>query len=277
MRTLLNILWHFPFLGFLSSLVYAIFGALMCCTIIFIPIGLGWLQFAKFLLAPFSFAMISRSDYEMITGEKHNEAYGMFSIIIRVLYFPFGCLAAVAAVFIIAAEFLSVVGIPCGIVCAKSFNTIFNPIGKVCVPKAVADEIERMKSAELVGKYMDRNSNVQANSDSISLNAKMLADEERVQKGGRPKVRQLDDERLSEIIGNAEMYNAELVEQCRHEMEIRRKSEDLCEKVAGFGEDKLHEILADTGLYSDELVYCCQKEYDRRAEKHPKDLESVQK
>ena len=53
MNGCLNILWHFPFFGFLFALFYALFGAILCCTVILYPVGLGFFQIARFLLTPF--------------------------------------------------------------------------------------------------------------------------------------------------------------------------------------------------------------------------------
>lgn len=267
MGCLLNILWHFPFMGFLFALFYALGGLIMCCTIILIPIGLGWLQFARFLLSPFSCAMVSRSDLERLTGEKQNSAMATFSLVIRILYFPFGCIAAFFMIFTIAFEFLSIIGIPCGMVWAKSFGTIFNPVNKVCVPKAVADEIERMKSADTLSKYTGRSSrgNDGSQSADVARLVSVLEQRERVHEAEqRPQVRMFDDAHLQEIVDNPEMYNAELVAQSRREIEIRRKSESLKEKVAGFDDGKLREVISSSGMYAEELIYCCQQEFDCR-------------
>ena len=275
MGCLLNILWHFPFFGFIFALLYAIFGVIMCCTVILLPIGLAWFQIAKFMLAPFSSAMVSRSDYEMITGKKQNEAYAAFSLVIRILYFPFGCIAAFFSVFNIAFGFLSIVGIPIALVHTKLFKTYFNPIGKICVPKVVGDEIERRKSAEILNKYTGRNSNKPqcvpvVSSDAVSIVEDYFPKEE------RPQVRRFDDARLEEIVNNPDMYNAELVAQCRREIEIRVKSESLSEKVAGFDDGKLREIMSSVGVYADELIYSCEKEYDRRAQLRREEMERAQ-
>ena len=60
MRTLGNILWHFPFLGFVTATLYWLFGALLTLTVIAAPIGLGLMEYGKFLFFPFGHAMISR-------------------------------------------------------------------------------------------------------------------------------------------------------------------------------------------------------------------------
>lgn len=153
MRTLLNIIWHFPFFGFLLALWYAILGVLFCCTIILLPIGLGYLHFARFLLSPFSSAMVSKSDLAKLTGKRSNAAVSAYSTVIRIVYFPFGLLNAIGAILLIAVQFVSLIGIPCGLVWAKGLATIFNPVNKIRVPKVVADEIRRLKEQGQLDKY----------------------------------------------------------------------------------------------------------------------------
>ena len=48
MRSLANILWHFPFLGFLRALGTAFVALFFIVTIIGAPVGIGLLQLAKF-------------------------------------------------------------------------------------------------------------------------------------------------------------------------------------------------------------------------------------
>ena len=86
MRTLGNILWHVPFLGFLSALGTFLIGGLLVITVIGAPLGLGLIQLSKFLLTPFSSAMISKKDLKA----DQNKLWQTFGIIVRILYFPFG-------------------------------------------------------------------------------------------------------------------------------------------------------------------------------------------
>lgn len=148
MRTLGNILWHVPFLGFLSALGTFLIGGLFVITVIGAPIGLGLIQLSKFLLAPFSNSMISKSDIQA----DQNAAWKTFGIIVRILYFPFGLFLAVVTVFQIAGLFVTIVGIPVALVLAKSLGTYFNPVNKTCVSKAVADEVASRKAKEQVDK-----------------------------------------------------------------------------------------------------------------------------
>ncbi len=156
MRTFGNIIWHFPFLGFLQSLAYAIGGVFWCITIIGIPLGMGLFQLSLFTLSPFSKRLVSRHDLEMITGEKQEDVIKGWFFIVRVLYFPLGLLMAIATIFIIIAQFISIIGIPCGIVESKALATIFNPVNKKCVPIAIAEEIERRKANNVLDKYEKR-------------------------------------------------------------------------------------------------------------------------
>lgn len=150
MRTLGNILWHVPFLGFLSALGTFLIGGLLVITVIGAPLGLGLIQLSKFLLTPFSSAMISKKDLKA----DQNKLWQTFGIIVRILYFPFGLFLAVVIIFQIAGLFISIIGIPVALVLAKSLGTYFNPVNKTCVPKAVADEVASRKAKEHVDKHL---------------------------------------------------------------------------------------------------------------------------
>ena len=65
MKTLGNILWHFPFLEFVNALLTFLLGGLLVITVIGAPIGLGLIQLSKFLLAPFSSSMVNKKDLNM--------------------------------------------------------------------------------------------------------------------------------------------------------------------------------------------------------------------
>lgn len=151
MRTLANILWHVPFLGFLSALGTFLIGGFLVITIIGAPIGLGLIQLSKFLLTPFSSVMVDRRDLK----GSHNQLWDAFGGIARVLYFPFGLILAIVTIFQIAGLFLSVVGIPLALVLAKSLSTYFNPVSKICVPRAVAQDMAKRKAEMQVDRYLN--------------------------------------------------------------------------------------------------------------------------
>lgn len=148
MRTLGNILWHVPFMGFLSALVTFLIGSLFVITVVGAPIGLGLIQLSKFLMAPFSNAMIDKKDIKA----DQNPAWKIYGKIIRIIYFPFGLFLAVVTIFQVAGLFITIVGIPVALVLAKSLGTYFNPVNKTCVSKAVADEVSSRNAKAQVEK-----------------------------------------------------------------------------------------------------------------------------
>ena len=150
MKSLGNILWHFPFLGFVNALFTFLLGGLLVITVVGAPIGLGLIQLSKFLMAPFSHAMIDKKEL----NEDQNALWKSFGFIIRIVYFPFGLFLAVVTIFEIAGLFISIVGIPVAMVLAKSLSTFFNPVNKKCVPVAVADELTKRKAQEQVEKQL---------------------------------------------------------------------------------------------------------------------------
>jgi len=141
MRIFANIIWHFPFFGFISALLTFILGGLLVITILGAPIGFGLIQLSFFLLTPFSKEMVSRDDLEI----QQNKIWKTYGFIIRILYFPFGLLLALIVMIQIGLLFLTIIGIPVALVLAKSLSTYFNPVNKKCVPRIVASEIEKKK------------------------------------------------------------------------------------------------------------------------------------
>jgi uncharacterized membrane protein YccF (DUF307 family) len=152
MRPLGNILWHIPFLGFLSALGTFLLGGLLVITVIGAPIGFGLIQLSKFLLAPFSNSMVDGNDL----NQDQNQLWKSFGFIIRILYFPLGLFLAIVVIFQIVGLFVTLIGIPIALVLAKSLSTYFNPVNKTCVPKAVANELEQRKAKEQVERHLGK-------------------------------------------------------------------------------------------------------------------------
>lgn len=236
MRTLGNIIWHFPYFGFIQSICYALGGLFWCLTIIGIPLGMGLFQLSLFMLAPFDRGLVSKSDLELLTGEKQDTFMKGWAIIIRILYFPFGLMMAFGTIFIIAAQFVTLIGIPCGLVEAKAFSTIFNPINKKCVPRAVAEEIERRKASNALSKYT-KTQNAQA-SVQVSASA-TLAAETNTQKQVTSdavtdeflrKAEAKTDEELKVLLQNKDDYNPQL---------IKAAEKVLLERITGGSKPKV--------------------------------------
>lgn len=142
MKTLGNILWHIPFLGFITAILVSLFGLLLTATVVAAPIGLGLIQYGKFLFAPFGHAMVSKSELDI----KQNVAWKAYSTIIMILWLPFGLVLCLVAIVQIVGMFISILGIPVALVVAKSLGTYFNPVNKKCVAQAVVAEIDRQKA-----------------------------------------------------------------------------------------------------------------------------------
>ncbi len=155
MRTLGNILWHFPFLGFITAEITFIIGTLLVITVVGAPIGLGLIEFSKFLLSPFSKAMVNKKDLDI----KQNEKWEKFGFVVRVVYFPFGLFFVIAGALQAIFLALTIVGIPVAIIIAKSLPTYFNPINKKCVARVVADELEKKKAKQELDSYTSNNEN----------------------------------------------------------------------------------------------------------------------
>lgn len=137
MKTLGNILWYFPFLGFIDAVAVYLLGLILTATVIAAPIGLGLMEFGKFLFAPFGHAMVSKSDLNI----EQNQLWKAYSTIIMFIYLPFGLILAALAVVQVFFLFISIIGIPVALVVAKSLGTFLNPVNKKCVRSAVADEL----------------------------------------------------------------------------------------------------------------------------------------
>ena len=148
MRTLGNILWHFPFFGFLTAVFYWLLGLLLTALLVTAPIGLGLMEFGKFLLAPFGQAMVNKEDLQT----QRNGAWQAYSTIVMILYLPFGVIFVIVSAIHAATLCISIVGIPVALVIAKSLGTLLNPVNKVCVSAAVAEELERRKAGDDIAR-----------------------------------------------------------------------------------------------------------------------------
>ena len=148
MRALGNVLWHLPFLGFVSATVTYLFGLLLTATVIAAPIGLGVMELGKFMFLPFGRAIVKKSD----VVEHRSTAWQTYSTVIMIVYLPFGLVLSVVAALQVLLLCVTIIGIPVGIVVAKSISTYFNPVNKKCVSQAVADELDRRKAQALLDR-----------------------------------------------------------------------------------------------------------------------------
>jgi uncharacterized membrane protein YccF (DUF307 family) len=148
MRTLGNILWHVPFMGFVTATFTYLAGLILTLLVIPAPIGLGLMEYGKFLFAPFGRAMVSKAELNI----EQNAYWKTYSGIVIVIYFPFGLLYAIMAAIQAAFLAMTILGIPAALVIAKSLGTFLNPVNKKCVHIAVKEELERRHAQAIVSK-----------------------------------------------------------------------------------------------------------------------------
>lgn len=72
---------------------------------------------------------------------------------------PFGVIGFLSGVIQAIVLAITIIGIPLAIIVVKSLGVYFNPVGKVCVPISVGDEIRRRKENEEVKKYLGETDN----------------------------------------------------------------------------------------------------------------------
>ena len=150
MKNVLNIIWHFPFLGFVWASFLYLIGLLLTLTVIASPLGIGYMELAKFLFAPFTRTLVDKSDL----SADQNIARKTYSTIIKIIWIPFGCIIALSALICGIVNLCTIIGIPVGIVYLKSLGAWFNPVNKKCVLNEVGEEIQRRKAQKEIEKHL---------------------------------------------------------------------------------------------------------------------------
>ena len=147
MRLLFNIVWWVLF-GWLVALIFYVLGIVLALLVVTAPIGLGLMEYGKFLLAPFSTEMISEAKFQL---DAENLAWKAYSGIVMIVYvLCAGIWLALGVALSAFAQAITIVGLPNAYVLAKSLGTVFNPVGKKCVSKAVSDELKRRAASQKV-------------------------------------------------------------------------------------------------------------------------------
>ncbi len=260
MKVFLNILWYFPYFGFLLAIPTAIGGLLLCLTIVGIPLGLGMLQIAKFLLAPHTYELVSQKDISAAKGEERNQLWVVFSTIVRILYFPIGLFVAIAYIFDAIICFITIIGIPNGLVMVKLIPAVFNPVGKVCVGGAIARKIREDKEQKEVNGYFGN-----TQSENTSSATPVSKESWIPEKPDTP--RYYTDAKIDEVIANAKLYRPEIIEECIKEKEIRANIDETLPEIEAMPEEKLKEIVNSADTYSPLIVRCAEIILERLVER----------
>ncbi len=135
-------------MGFITATFTYLGGLILTLLVIPAPIGLGLMEYGKFLFAPFGRAMVSKTELNI----EQNAYWKTYSKIVAIIYFPFGLLYAVMAATQAAFLAMTILGIPAALVIAKSLGTFLNPVNKKCVHIAVQEELERRHAQAIVSK-----------------------------------------------------------------------------------------------------------------------------
>lgn len=146
MSVLFNVIW-FIIIGWWSALCFFILSGVFAITIIGIPIAEALLQFAKLNAFPFGKEIIKETE---LKGKANVSTFRkVVGIILNIIWFPIGL--CFTLIFIVAAilAFITIIGIPVGIVYIRMGQFLLFPIGAKVVSKkqayasAVANELEK--------------------------------------------------------------------------------------------------------------------------------------
>ena len=145
MRILGNIIWFFM-AGWILAILTYLSGLILTILVVTAPVGLGLMEYGKFLFLPFTHDMV-RKNKGSITDAVHM-TYQTYANIVKVIYIiVFGIWLFIGGIFTVIGQFITIIGIPCAIVLAKSLGTIFNPVDKVCISHDLAEELRRRVAA----------------------------------------------------------------------------------------------------------------------------------
>jgi uncharacterized membrane protein YccF (DUF307 family) len=135
MTSLINIIW-FVFGGFLLGIIWYIVGFVFYITIIGIPIGRVCFEFGKLSMFPFGKEIIRETELKgsnNVSGIKK-----VFHVIINIIWMPIGIVFTLVYFILGIASFITVIGIPIGIVYVRMGKFLLFPVGARVVSKKQA-------------------------------------------------------------------------------------------------------------------------------------------
>lgn len=157
MKMIGNLLWHIPCCGFLLAGACFLVGTILTLMVWAAPVGLGLMEYGKFLTAPFSYRMISKDDWKAMRGETTNTVIGAYSAVVSLVYvILFGWWLAIGAALMSFLLCCTVIGIPCAMVVLSSIPVLLSPVGKMCVDELEATAMETAKMNRMMAGGMPR-------------------------------------------------------------------------------------------------------------------------
>ena len=146
-----NFIWFVVF-GWWQALVYLVLAAVFAVTIVGIPIAKSLLQFTRPLAFPFGKEIVRET--ELKGSDNVSALRRVFGAIVNVIWLPFGIVLAAVNVASGILSFISIFGIPNGVVYFRAARFVVWPIGAKCVTKkqafaaAAAREVEKVMKKE---------------------------------------------------------------------------------------------------------------------------------
>ena len=149
MSALGNLIW-FVFGGEVLALFWFIVSGLFYLTIIGAPIGKACFEFAKLSAFPFGKEIIKETE---LNGEQNiSRSKKTINKILNIFWFPVGITLTVVYFILGIISFITIIGIPVGVIYVRMGKFLLFPFGVRTVSKkqayssAVVNEIERRKN-----------------------------------------------------------------------------------------------------------------------------------
>ena len=146
MSALGNVIW-FVFGGAILALFWLIIAAAFAITVIGLPIARACLEFAKLSAFPFGKEIIR--DTELKGTNNVSDLAKIVNIVLNIVWFPIGLFLTVVYLVYGIISFITIIGIPTGIVYVRMGKFLLFPVGARVVSKkqayasAVANELEK--------------------------------------------------------------------------------------------------------------------------------------
>ena len=132
MRTILNILWNVPGLGFVAAFFWVLAGLLMAITIIGLPWAKACFTLANYTLAPFGRELASRYD---VTG-RLSLGTGGLGLLANLIWFVLaGWWLMLLHIVVACAAAITIIGVPFAWAHLKLAGASLFPVGKEIVPR----------------------------------------------------------------------------------------------------------------------------------------------
>jgi uncharacterized membrane protein YccF (DUF307 family) len=146
MSTIGNVIW-FLLGGEILALVWLLWAGICAITVVGLPIARACLEFAKLSAFPFGKEIIR--DTELKGKDNVSIVWKIISVILNIIWFPIGLILTIAYLILGIISFITIIGIPVGVVYVRMGKFVLFPIGCRVVTKkqayasAVANEIEK--------------------------------------------------------------------------------------------------------------------------------------